>query len=134
MYNERNTPKSNIWEETVSLINGFGDSFTHPSGLTVNQCLAEHRDLARMVHNGYGADPNETQTDRDKELEGCVGADDWNIIFEFYAELTEKIVEILNVMEQEGGDIYFLRAIRARQKEIQATLETCKRCKSLCKE
>ena len=127
---ERNTPKSDVWKETISLINGFGDSYTHPTGLTVNECLREHRDLARLISNGVGSKEGETQSDRDAELEGCVTIDDWKVIFEFYTELTEQVAKILKTIENEGGDIYFLRGIRARQKEIKETLKTCERLRN----
>ena len=131
MQEERNTPKSDVWLETLSLINGFGENYSHPTGLTVNQCLSEHRDLARLITTGMGAKENETQEDRDAELEDCVGKDDYKVIFQFYADLSEQILKVLKVIRAEGGDRYFLRGIDTRIKEIEKILATCERLQQI---
>ena len=105
---EQHTPKSDLWQETVELINNFGENYHHPTGLSVNECLAEHRDLARMVHSGYGADPTETQADRNAEIENCVTQEDLDIILEFYGELTknvEKLKRLFEKRERHEGDV-----------------------------
>lgn len=100
MTNERNTPKFDLWRETVWFINGFGENFTHPTGLTVNQCLSESTNLARLVYTGYGAPEGETQADRDAELEGCINKEDLDILVEFYKGLTEKIDELKRLVAE----------------------------------
>ena len=100
MKTERNTPKWDTWMDTVTLIKGFGDNYIEHSGLTVNECLSEARDLARMVSNGVGAPEGETQADRDAELEGCVDKQSLDVILEFYDDLTERVEKLKALIKE----------------------------------
>ena len=95
----RHTPKSDAWRETIRLITSFGNSYNHPSGLTVLECLAEFNDYARLVNSGYGADPDETQADRNKQLESCITQEDLDIILEFQRDLSEKVNELQDLFK-----------------------------------
>ena len=88
-----NTPKSDLWRETVFFINNFQHR-TDSTGVTVMDCIAEHQDLVRLVRTGYGSPEGETQVDRDAEIEGCIEQEDFQIILDFYQELGKKVKEI----------------------------------------
>ena len=100
MKTQRNTPKWDAWQDTVTLINGFGDNYTHPTGLSVNECLSESWDLQRLVSNRTGSPEGETQADRDAEMEGCVDKSDLDVILEFYDDLTERVEKLKALIKE----------------------------------
>ena len=63
-------------------------SFVQGFSGEISEQRAECNDLAGMVARGFGADPNENQEDRNKELEGCA---DFTGFYEFYQELGDYI-------------------------------------------
>lgn len=85
---ERNTPKWDIWFEAYNLISQFGEP---NSDVWVE--AAESLDFERLVLNGYGADKNETQEDRDRQLEGCINS------FDEFIEIHKKLGELIQQWE-----------------------------------
>ena len=49
-----------------------------------------------LVEGGFGAGPDETQADRDEELENCVTEDDLNVILDFTETSRKKLMHSKN--------------------------------------
>lgn len=81
-----------LWFETADFIRGF----SHHSEVEV--AYTDGLELAQFVASGYGADPNETQADREAELENCISFDH---ILQFHKELSEKVRRIKDLIKRE---------------------------------
>lgn len=81
-----NTPKWDLWFEIVSMIEGCATELSDQA--------AENNDLASMVYRGFGADPDETQEDRNNELENCI---DFTDIYNLYDELGEYVASAKSI-------------------------------------
>ena len=98
-YSEMNTPKSDKWIEIVNLINGFGNEYRDENGFEVNTILNEHYDLKRLLANKVGSDEDETQEQRDAELEACVTEKDLNVLLQFREDLNVLLNELEKLIE-----------------------------------
>ena len=92
MSEKMNTPKWNLWYETADFIGGFS---RHSE---VEVAYTDGLELAQLVASGYGADENETQADREAELENCI---DFTYILQFHKELSEKVRRIEDLIKRE---------------------------------
>ena len=92
MSEKMNTPKWDLWFETADFIRGF----SHHSEVEV--AYTDGLELAQLVASGYGADPNETQANREAELENCI---DFTYLLEFHRELSEKVRRIEDLIKRE---------------------------------
>lgn len=92
MHEKRNTPKWDLWYETAGFIKGFADE------QEVFIAYTDGIEFEQMVESGYGADPNETQAERDEQLENCI---DFDYILEFHKNLSEKVRRIEDLLKRE---------------------------------
>ena len=101
MNEERNTPKWDLFHDTVALINHFGHRLPQGVGyLNINEIIHENHDFLKLVSSGYGADENETQEDRNTQLEGCITDDLFQTIIDFHNELTEQVNNIKKLTDK----------------------------------
>ena len=108
MHEELNTPKWDLWYETADFIRGFSN---HSE---VQVAYTNGLELQQLVTSGYGADPNETQADRETELENCISFD---YILKFHKELSEKVSRIEDLIKRETEVVVFYTTFNSNYPE-----------------
>ena len=98
---ERNTPKWDLYMDTVGLLSEFVDNEVN------GDYYLENLDLLTLQNRRYGSDEDETQEDRDNQLEGCVSIEYMIPIIRLYSELGSKIKEIEDLACKESSEICF---------------------------